>query len=309
MPLFETHIVVDWSANSKPTRSRPTKDGIWWAANRHGEALAPEYARTRHDAVDRIAAFIADELDAGRRVLAGFDFPFGYPEGVAGHLCGHSSALSLWKWLAERIADEHNNSNNRFEVATEMNRRWPGVGPFWGKPWQWPPETFKDIPHKKSDRTRLDLHPKELRLADDRAEGAKSPWQLFGNGAVGSQVLVGLPSLRRLLDDQRIRGRGSVWPFDTNLSAPATGEAHLVLAEVYPSLLKDAFAKFAEEGEIPDRAQVRVSVEAFASLDHSGCLTPLFDGTPDLSPEQRTTIETEEGWILGLGHEEVLSMP
>lgn len=304
MPLFETHIAVDWSANSKPTRSKPTKDGIWWAANRQGESLKPEYARTRYDAVNRIVAFIASELDAGRSVLAGFDFPFGYPEGVVGRLCGQSNALSLWEWLAERISDEHNNDNNRFDVATEMNRKWPGAGPFWGKPWQ--TEKFNDIPQKKSDRTYRDQHPKEFRLADCSAEGAKSLWQLFGNGAVGSQVLVGLPALRRLLNDQRICGRGSVWPFDTTLSAPATCETALVLAEIYPSLLRNVYRELQTDGEIVDRIQVRLSAEAFAHLDRSGQLTPLFEGPPILSREQRTTIETEEGWILGVGHEEAL---
>ena len=306
MPLFETHLVVDWAANSKPTRSKPTKDGIWWAANRQGEALEPEYSRTRRDALNHIAEFIASELDAGRRVLAGFDFPFGYPEGVAERLCGQSCAPSLWEWLADRIRDEHNNANNRFEVAEGMNREWPGVGPFWGKHPQWPPEKFYDIPHRKNDRTCRDLHPKELRLADCRAEGAKSPWQLFGNGSVGSQVLVGLPTLRRLLNDRSINGRGSVWPFETTLSVPETRESPLVLAEVYPSLLKNAFRKLQADGEILDRAQVRLSAEAFARMDHGDRLTPLFECPPDLSCEQRTTIETEEGWILGLGHEEAL---
>lgn len=306
MPLFETHLVVDWSANSIRLPAAPTRNGIWWAANRKGEALEPEYSRTRREALNHIAEFIASELDAGRRVLAGFDFPFGYPEGVAERLCGQSCALSLWEWLAERIRDDRNNANNRFEVAEGMNREWPGVGPFWGKHPQWPAEKFNDIPHRKNDRTCRDQHPKELRLADHRAEGAQSPWQLFGNGAVGSQVLVGLPALLQLLNDQRIPTRGSVWPFETKLSAPATREAALVLAEVYPSLLRDVYRELQTRGEILDRAQVRFSAEAFARLDRSDRLTPLFKGPPDLSCEQRTTIETEEGWVLGLGHEEAL---
>ena len=92
-PLFDTHIVVDWSARSRPSPVRPGKDAIWWALARTdgGEAREPEYARTRHEAIRRLARLMADELDAGRRVLVGFDFPFGYPAGVAGRLTGRSS--------------------------------------------------------------------------------------------------------------------------------------------------------------------------------------------------------------------------
>ena len=87
MPLFHTHIVVDWSARSKPSPAKPAKDAIWWAVARIASGIKvdePEYVRTRHEALDRLAGLVAGELDSGRRVLAGFDFPFGYPAGVAG---------------------------------------------------------------------------------------------------------------------------------------------------------------------------------------------------------------------------------
>ena len=107
MPLFDTHIIVDWSARSKPSPAKPTKDAIWWAVARvdsgSASVLKPKYARTRDDALRCLVRLIADELDTGRRVLVGFDFPFGYPEGVAAHLTGKGSALALWDWLAERV--------------------------------------------------------------------------------------------------------------------------------------------------------------------------------------------------------------
>ena len=219
MPIFDTHIVVDWSARSKPSPVRPSRDSIWWAAVRAGHALKPRYLRTRHDAVESLAAFVAGELDAGRRVLAGFDFPFGYPAGVAERLTGEASALAVWDWLAERIEDEPDNGNNRFAVAEEMNRCWPGVGPFWGRPQAW---RYPQIPVRARDRTCRDGHPPERRIADLRARGAKTVWQLAYSGSVGSQVLVGLPALKRLLADPRIGGRGRVWPFDTGLASSRT---------------------------------------------------------------------------------------
>ena len=61
--IFDTHIIVDWSARSRPSPARPTKDSIWWCAAKNGIADSPKYARTRHEAIDRLAAVLAAERD------------------------------------------------------------------------------------------------------------------------------------------------------------------------------------------------------------------------------------------------------
>ena len=213
--IFDTHIIVDWSARSRPSPARPTKDSIWWCAAKDGIAGNPRYARTRHEAIDRLASILAAELDANRRTLVGFDFPFGYPAGVARSLTGRASALALWDWLDDQIEDAGDNTNNRYEVAETINRINPGVGPCWGRPASWP---HPDIPTRKSDRARQDAHPPERRIADCRAQGAKTVWQLAYAGSVGSQVLLGLPALKRLVGDPRIKGQAVIWPFETGLS-------------------------------------------------------------------------------------------
>ena len=298
--IFHTHVIVDWAARSKPSPARPTKDAIWWAVARDGVVEDPAYARTRHDAVERVADLIATELDAARRVLIGFDFPFGYPAGVASHLTGEASAHALWNWLAARIEDAENNANNRFEVAEEINRTYPGIGPFWGRPES---QRYPDVPTRASRRTHREAHPSERRIADSQAKGAKTVWQLAYAGSVGSQVLLGLPAIKRLVEHPLMEGRLAVWPFDTGLRAP---EAQAVIAEIYPSLLRNEVRECMNEGEIPDAAQVRVNAEAFARLDLESGLAPLFEGAPSLDAEERRIIETEEAWILGLGHEEAL---
>ena len=304
MPLFHTHIIVDWSARSKPSPKKHSKDAIWWAVARADGSVAveePEYARTRHEAVGRLARIVADELDAGRRrVLVGFDFPFGYPAGVATHLTGTASGLALWGWLAERIEDAPDNDNNRYDVAAAINAAYPGLGPFWGRPSTW---DYPTIPVRASARTCQDRHPPERRIADHRAKGAKTVWQLAYAGSVGSQMLLGLPALKRLAADPRVAGRAAIWPFETGLRTP---DAPAAIAEVYPSLLRNEVRARRCENEILDSAQVRVNAEAFARLDARGGLAPLFTGAPCLTPEERRIVETEEAWILGLGHEEAL---
>ncbi len=302
-PLFQTHIIVDWSGKSSPTPKKESADAIWWAVARIAggvEVEESQYARTRYEALDRLGGLIADELDAGRRVLVGFDFPFGYPKGVAKHLTGRACALALWNWLAREIEDGPDNDNNRYHVAAAINRAYPGVGPFWGRPAAW---DYPTIPARASVRTAQEGHPPERRICDDRARGAKTVWQLAYAGSVGSQMLLGLPALKRLKADPRVANRAKVWPFETGLRTP---DARAVIAEVYPSLLRDEVNARRYEGEILDSAQVRVNAEAFAWLDAGGGLAPLFAGAPCLTPEERRIVGTEEAWILGLGHEEAL---
>ena len=303
--MFQTHIIVDWSARSDPSGPNPEKNAIWWAVARvDGDGVTvcePEYARTRHCALRRLARLIADELDSGRRLLVGFDFPFGYPEGVAACLTGEARTLTLWDWLDQRIIDRRDNRNNRFDVAVEINSAYPGCGPCWGRHPQW---DYPTIPLREAERTERGDHPREHRIADQCAENAKTVWQLFGRGSVGSQVLLGVPTLMRLMENPDIARRAAVWPFQTGLQEP---EAAAVIAEVYPSLLRTQIGERRGEGEILDRAQVRINAEAFARLDVGEGLAPLFEGAPWLTPAQRVVILTEEGWILGLGHEEALA--
>lgn len=296
--LFDVHIVVDWSARSNPSPKRPTKDAIWWAVVRDGESECPQYVRTRREAVKCLGDRLAADVMAGRRVLVGFDFPFGYPAGVAERLSGQASAIGLWEWLSERIEDRSDNSNNRYEVAEEINRNYPGVGPCWGRPASWP---FADVPTRKRDRTKRFAHPPENRASDRWAKGAKTLWQLAYAGSVGSQALLGIPALARL--KEALGDQVSVWPLDTGLELPHTP---IVFAEVYPSLLREAVEARREHDEILDRAQVRINALAFSLLDSQGGLGPLFGGAPELTSEERRIVEVEEAWMLGLGHEDAL---
>ncbi|MEM1276965.1 MAG: cobalamin biosynthesis protein CbiG [Pseudomonadota bacterium] len=293
--LFDTYFIVDWSAASTPKRGA---DSIWWALHRRiGGAQAIGNPTTRAEAIDTIAHLLAAEADLGYRILVGFDFPFGYPQGFAERVTGQASALALWDWLSRVIEDAPSNANNRFEIAAQLNAIWDGPGPFWGRPSRL--ETA--VPEKKTGIDYSELA--ERRLVERRQKSAQPVWKLFTTGSVGSQVLLGLPALNRLRQDPRLRDRITVWPFETGLAA---SEAPVTLAEIYPSLLDKAVAQQRAPDEIKDRAQVRVNAAAFAALDASGGLADLFSCAPDLTQEDRHIIETEEAWILGVGFEDRL---
>nr|WP_214650070.1 gephyrin-like molybdotransferase Glp [Palleronia pontilimi] len=226
---------------------------------------------TRLEAEAWLADRIASEVAQGRRVMAAFDFPFGYPAGFARAVTGADDTLALWDWLAARITDDARGRNNRFDVASELNRLFGGTGPFWGKPRE---EAHPDIPYRGNDRTGHGMA--EKRACDLVAKAASSVWQLAFPPTVGSQALMGLPMLSRL---RRLEGV-AVWPFQDWHDAPA------VLTEIWPGLIEGAVPK----GGVRDRHQVRLLAHALAAL-------------PD--DELRAMMEVEapeEGWILGAEH-------
>jgi molybdopterin molybdotransferase len=293
--IFDTIIAVDWSARGTPSLAAESADAVWIGIARGDEGETPHYFRTRAGAMGFLAELLATERAAGRRALAGFDFPFGYPRGFAQALAGRPEALAVWEFLAARIEDAPDNANNRLAVAAAINRMLPDAGPFWGRARSQPHDGLEEI---KPDPASASFP--EFRLTERIARGAKSCWQLAYAGSVGGQALLGIAALERLRADPRLADGIAVWPFETGLRAP---EAPIVLAEIYPSLLAEAVAAAAGD-PIRDRAQVRILAAAFAALDGAGGLAPLF--APDIPDSEREIIAREEGWILGAGQQAAL---
>ncbi len=286
--MFDTFVMVDWSAASVP---RTGRDSIWicWHAP-DGERLVNP--ATRHHAKTLLADWLAEAMSNGERVLMGFDFPFGYPAGFAARL-GLSGPpwRAVWDEIARLVTDDEHNSNNRFDVAADLNRRVSnGPFPFWGCPAQ-PPRTCLGPKHHRShEQNGL----AERRLIDEYMVGAQPCWKLLGAGSVGGQVLTGIPVVRALRDDPRWHDEVRVWPFETGLGARPGGR--LVMAEVYPSLW--SVSPMASEPK--DAAQVRTVARFFAERDRAGEFGALFAGDPELTSEQRACVEAEEAWTLGV---------
>ena len=270
---FDRVLVVDWSANSSPKLGA---DSIW--VGRAGTiARGPENIATRAATMDVLHAEIDAALGAGERLLLAFDIGFGFPRGFAERLTGQASALAVWDWLAARIEDDPRNRNNRFEIAARMNRVFPGLGPFWGRPNS---HDLPDLPAKGTARAGHGLA--ELRETERLCAGAHPMWKLYTTGSVGSQSLLGqahLAALRRAF-----AGQLAVWPME--------GQAEpVVLAETYLSLIDPAVKKV-QGYACKDAAQVDILARAF----HRADMALLLD-----APAPRDLL-VEEGWILGAGH-------
>ena len=286
--MFDTFVMVDWSAATVP---RTGRDSIWvcWHAPKSERLENPP---TRHAAKELLGDWLAAALARGERVLLGFDFPFGYPAGFAARLGLIGPPWrAVWDQIALLLEDSEENENNRFKIAAEFNRRVSdGCFPFWGRPPAFDTPFLDPRHHRRHDSDGL----AERRLVDLHIPTAQPCWKLLGAGSVGGQALTGIPVVRALRDDPRWVGNARIWPFETGLRAPANGS--IVIAEVYPSLW--AVSPGADEPK--DAAQVRSVARFFAERDRAGVLGALFAGDPSLTQEQRHRVETEEAWTLGV---------
>lgn len=276
-------IVADWSASGQPSPARPTANAIW-IGQADARGVETRYFRTRAAAEAHLAQAIAENRG---RLLIGFDFPMGYPEGFAARLTGQADARSVWGWLARALTDTDLNHNNRFEIAARINAQIGGPigrpGPFWGRPRGL---ALPDLPETKTvDYPALGLA--ERRQVETLVPRAQPVWKLYTTGAAGSQGLLGQTMIHRLASRPGV----AVWPFDPP-------EAPVVLAEVYPSLLARAVA--ADTAPIKDEAQVRLLARALFALSRAG-------GLSEMLATRAGTVTTEEGWILGAGHADRLA--
>ena len=294
--LFSAYVIVDWSAAAKPTTGA---DSIWIGVLKRDVRFRLSFESynpaTRGEAETKLAAILDDLKKRGERALVGFDFPLGFPRGLAHALAlpGEAPWRAVWDQLGKMVKDKADNTNNRFGVGSEINRRLTGGPfPFWGCP---PKDALTTLqPKRPREHGPEDLP--EFRYADQAAKGAHSIWKLYYNGSVGGQAIMGIPAVRRLRDARGDAVR--VWPFETGFKALTDADlegVEVVVAEVYPSLLKPTPAP----GEVKDLAQVRSLAEYFAKLDEAGKLGASFDAPKALGEEALVAAATEEGWILG----------
>ena len=101
--MFDRYIAVDWSASSSPK----TGENSIWICNLGGAGdPITTNPPTRGRAEEQLRALLIEAIDHGERVLIGFDFPYGYPQGFAAALGLDGPAWSsIWRHLAGHLQD------------------------------------------------------------------------------------------------------------------------------------------------------------------------------------------------------------
>lgn len=291
--LFDTYIMVDWSAKDEPgpqdrKEGKLKKDNIWIGeAKRLGNELSfsQTYCRTRARAYSHLETCLKDHLQAGKRVLVGFDFAFGYPAGFAELLTGKSEWKGVWEYLAENLEDDELNENNRFELAAKVNEKFKSEGPFWGLAKGYDLENLgTKSPWKGVEELSFNEKTiQRLRHTDKATPGTQEVWKLYGAGSVGSQSLTGIPVVWKLRCSKSLEKDSYIWPFETMMLEKEVLEksAKVVFAEIFPSNANDRAKELGKDRENnrdkpKDQLQVWAMTELLGQADESGELMNWF---------------------------------
>lgn len=294
--MFDRYVTVDWSASSQPKTGR---DSIWICSLGSDGDPATSNPSTRLKAEEYLRDLLIGAVDRGERVLIGFDFPYGYPRGLAAALGLEGPAWSaIWQYLADRVEDaRQSNQNNRFHIASEINTRLVHHA-FWGRP----VAQHLNALSMRRDQVQYRIEGEAIGLDEWREVEAllrrrgshpQSAWKLLGAGSVGSQTLMGIPVVYRLRHDPRLEAISRVWPFELEVPELRQGQGAVIHAEIWPSLDATPY----QPDIVRDQAQVIGLARAFRTRDESGTLASLF--------RIRSPTAAEEGWILGVAYEEV----
>jgi hypothetical protein len=291
--LFNAYVIVDWSAASKPgTGADLIRIGVLKRDVRFRLAFESYALATRGEAEKRLGLILDDLKKRNERALLGFNFPFGFPRGLAAGLkLSGEPWTGLWDFLDRQVKDKADNTNNRFAVGSEINRRTTGGPfPFWGCP---PRDALTTLQPKRSHEHGPGEVP-EFRRADLAVKGA-SIWKLYYAGSIGGHAILGIPMIRRLKKTRAIK----VWPFETGWKAPA--DADLAGAEALAVEVKIGLVPAQPlPGEAKELAPVRALAERIAKLDEAGKLGAAFAPPPGTPAGEVEAVEREEGWILNV---------
>jgi hypothetical protein len=291
--LFNAYVIVDWSAASKPsTGTDLVRIAIMKRDVRFRLTFESHALTTRAEAEKKLIAIFDDFKKRNERAFLGFNFPLGFPRGLAAALSLPGEPwTAVWDFLDKMVKDKLDNTNNRFGVGAEINRRTTGGPfPFWGCP---PRDTLTTLqPKRPHEHGEGDLP--EFRYTDLAVKGA-SIWKLYYAGSIGGHAILGIPVLRRLKKARAVK----VWPFDTGWKAIA--EADLDGVEILAAEIKLGLVPAQPlPGEAKELSPVRALAERVAKLDEAGKLGAAFAAPKDVPETEVVAVEHEEGWILNL---------
>jgi len=121
--LFDAILAVDFSAAEGP---KVGEGSVWIGIMKRDARFRPTYEclnpPTRIEAMNALRSLLLDFKKRGEKVLIGFDFALGFPQGTAQKLRLEVHPQALWSFVTKNIVDKPDNTNNRFAVAAKMNR-------------------------------------------------------------------------------------------------------------------------------------------------------------------------------------------
>lgn len=202
-------------------RAQGVGRSLWLAIMRDGAEPTLEHGRSRQGVIARLIELVREESST----IVGLDFCFSFPTWFFQHL-GVTNAPAMWAQVA---------AHGEEWIATCP---WP----FWGRA------------QRRSPTTDAELYRRTERYP------AKSVFQLYYPGAVGTSSLRGMPYLLTLRDHGL-----SIWPFD-QIAFPA-------VVEIYPRRFTGAVTKRSEPartaylasrfGPTAARSEAAMSEDAF----------------------------------------------
>jgi hypothetical protein len=251
---------------------RRGRDSIWIATS-EGQLRNPS---TREEAAGILRETLLACIDRRCRVVVGWDFPLGFPDGFAARLAVRGP-LGVLRAVAAEVHDAPDNHNDRFAAAARLNRR-AGADLFWGAP------TGRGIPVRRPSLACAEFRLCEVAL---RRRGLRphSPWKLYTTGSCGGQALTGLPRLLSLRDDPRLRKVSRIWPQETGFAMPRTRPL-VVHAEIWPT----AIGFDPSLHPIRDAAQVLSAVRWMRTANAERSVRP--------PPGTDLRVAAREGWVL-----------
>lgn len=130
----------------------------------------------------------------------------------------------------------------------------------------------------------------ELRLSETWTASAKSVFLFDVQGSVAKSTHAGIPWLKQLRLDRKLRARTHFWPFDGFDVAPGRS----VIAESYPSLCR---RRYPRAERTADQQDAYALARWLQDMDIRGALPDYFN--PPLTLPERLDMR-REGWILGV---------
>lgn len=260
---FELYVGVDYSGAETP-ESRLKALQVY-AARPGGQAEPVRPVPARHWSRRDIAQWLLAKIQSAERLLIGIDHGFSVPE-------GYFRRYGLDSWPA---------------FLDDFCRHWPTDQPGCTVERVRDGTWWKDAAKPPDERTGP---PTALRLCERWTSSAKSVFRFDVQGAVAKSTHAGLPWLRFLREEAG--DRLFVWPFDG--WRPSEGKS--VVAEVYPSILRNRYAK--DERRTPDEHDAYAVARWLEETSRHRLIDRYFN-PPLTEPERRTA--GLEGWILGIG--------